>query len=114
MTPTLTDSLRRAFESCFDIFVSYYVLSRSSSRCEIQELLVAFCVVCAVMAAIATFEGAKHWLLYGQIRGQWGPHYNPYLARGESCVRWSLRASIDPWVHSRPGVRTLAVPQVKC
>jgi hypothetical protein len=84
MTPTLTDCLRRAFESCFEIFVPYYVLSRSSTRREIQELLVAFCVVCAVMAAIATFEGAKHWLLYGQIRGQWGPHYNPYLARGES------------------------------
>lgn len=84
MTPTLTDCLRRAFESCFEIFVPYYVLSRSSSRREIQELLVAFCVVCAVMAAIATFEGAKHWLLYAQIRGQWGPHYNPYLARGES------------------------------
>ena len=85
MTPTFTDCLRRAFESCFEIFVPYYVLSRSSStRREIQELLVAFCVVCAVMAAIATFEGAKHWLLYGQIRGQWGPHYNPYLARGES------------------------------
>jgi len=85
MTPTLTDCLRRAFESCVEIFVPYYVLSRSSStRREIQELLAAFCVVCAVMAAIATFEGAKHWLLYAQIRGQWGPRYNPYLARGES------------------------------
>ena len=85
MAPTLTDSMRRAFESFFEIYVPYFVLSRSSaSRREIQDILAAFCLSCAIMAAIGTLEGAKHWLLYGEIRSQWGPIYNPYLMRGES------------------------------
>ncbi len=85
MTPTITDSVRRAFESFFEIFVPYFVLSRSSStRREIQDLLAAFCLACAVMAAVGTFEGARHWLLYGEVRSHWGPEYNAYLARGES------------------------------
>jgi hypothetical protein len=36
------------------------------------------------MAAVGTFEGARHWLLYGEVRGHWGPEYNAYLERGES------------------------------
>jgi hypothetical protein len=85
MTPTITDCVRRGFESFFEIFVPYFVLSRSSStRREIQDLLAAFCLACAVMAAVGTFEGARHWLLYGEVRGHWGPEYNAYLERGES------------------------------
>jgi O-Antigen ligase len=97
MTPTLTDSLRRAFESFFGIYVPYFVISRSSaSRREVQDILMAFCLSCAVMAAIGTLEGAKHWLLYGEIRSQWGPIYNPYLMRGES-VR-AMASTIHPLV----------------
>jgi len=85
MTRTLTDCLRRAFEFFFEIYVPYFVLSRSSStRREIQDLFAAFCLSCAVMAAIGTFEGAKHWLLYAEMRSHWGYEYNPYLLRGES------------------------------
>jgi O-Antigen ligase len=85
MTPTFTDCLRRAFESFFEIYVPYFVLSRSSSnRREVQDILAAFCLSCAVMAAIGAFEGSRHWLLYGAMRSQWGLEYNPYLMRGES------------------------------
>ena len=85
MTPTLTDSLRRAFEAFFEIYVPYFVVSRSSSsRREIQDILTAFCLSCAVMAAIGTLEGLKHWLLYGEMRNNWGSDYNSYLMRGES------------------------------
>jgi hypothetical protein len=97
MTPTFTDCLRRAFESFFEIYVPYFVLSRSSSnRREVQDILAAFCLSCAVMAAIGTFEGAKHWLLYGAMRSQWGLEYNPYLMRGES-IR-AMAATVHPLV----------------
>jgi len=85
MIPTFTDCLRRAFESFFEIYVPYFVISRSrAERREIQDILAAFCLSCAVMAAIGSFEGARHWLLYGEVRSHWGPEYNAYLVRGES------------------------------
>jgi hypothetical protein len=95
MTPTFTDYLRRAFESFFIFYVPYLVFSRSgSNRREIRDMLAAFCLSCAVMAAIGTFEGAKHWLLYGEMRSNWGPEYNAYLMRGES-VR-AMASTIHP------------------
>jgi hypothetical protein len=97
MTPTITDCLRRALESFFEIYVPYFVLSRSSSsRREVQDILAAFCLSCAVMAAIGTFEGARHWLLYGAMRSHWDPEYNPYLMRGES-VR-AMASTVHPLV----------------
>jgi O-Antigen ligase len=94
MTPTYTDSLRRAFEAFLGIYLPYLVISRwSSSPREIQEMLVFFCMACAVMAGIAIFEAAKHWLLYAEIRENWfavlgvnsGPStITPYLMRGQS------------------------------
>ena len=84
MTPTVTDSLRRAFEAFFAIYVPYFVLSRSSAKLRgVQGMMAAFCLACAVMAAIGTFEGARHWLLYGAMRSHWDP-YNPYLMRAGS------------------------------
>jgi hypothetical protein len=85
MTPTGTDYMRRIFESMVQFFIPYYVISRScSTRREIQEVIAALCIACAVMAALATFESARHWLLFGDIRARWSPGYNAYLARGES------------------------------
>ena len=94
MTPTYTDSLRRAFEAFFAFYLPYFVISRwSSSARELQEMLVFFCIGCAVMAGIAIFEAAKHWLLYAEIRENWyavlglntGPaSITPYLMRGHS------------------------------
>jgi hypothetical protein len=97
MTPTFTDNLRRAFESFFEIYVPYFVISRSSSnRREVQDILAAFCLSCAVMAAIGTFEGARHWLVYGAMRSQWGYEYNPYLMRGESLR--AMASTVHPLV----------------
>jgi hypothetical protein len=84
MSPTFTDCLRRLFQSIFELYVPYFVLSRSSSsRRQVQDMLATFCLACVVMAAIGAFEGAKHWMLYEEMRNQWG-EYNSYLMRGES------------------------------
>jgi O-Antigen ligase len=97
MTPTFTDCLRRGFESYFEIYLPYLVLSRSSaSRREIQDSFFAFCLSCAVMAAIGVFESSSHWLLYGEMRGNWGPDYNPYLMRAQS-VR-AMASTMHPLV----------------
>ncbi len=94
MTPTFTDCLRRAFEAFFAIYIPYFVISRwSSNRRELQEMLMSFCIACAVLAAVASFEAVKHWLLYAEIRPRWyavvglssGPELiSSYLLRGES------------------------------
>jgi O-antigen ligase len=47
------------------------------------DSIATFCLACALMAAIAVFESARHWLLY-DMAYRWGygiPH-NVYLARG--------------------------------
>jgi O-antigen ligase len=85
MTPTATDCLRRAVEAFVTIYVPFFVLSRSSkSSRELQDTVAALCLACAVLAAIGVFESARHWLLYGELRNQWGAVYNPYLERGSS------------------------------
>lgn len=84
MTPTFTDCLRRLFQSLFELYLPYFVLSRSTSnRRQVQDILATFCLACAVMAAIGIFEGTKHWMLYEEMRSQWG-EYNAYLMRGDS------------------------------
>lgn len=85
MTWTVTDCIRRACEAFITFYIPYFVISRShNNRQELQDTLATLCLACATMAAIATFEGARHWLLYGQMRIKWDPAFNPYLERGGS------------------------------
>ena len=67
-----TNTLRRAFLFFIDIYVLYYVASRAcTTRKQIQEALACFCLAAAIMAPIAVFEAAKHWLLYTDLAKQW-------------------------------------------
>lgn len=83
MTPTMTDCLRRAVEAFVAIYLPFFVISRAARSCpEILDAVATLCLSCAVMAAVATFEGARHWLVYGELLGKWDPSYNAYLERG--------------------------------
>lgn len=85
VSPTFTDCLRRCFESIFGNYVPYFVISRSNvQRVKIHDTLMAFCISCGLLAAIAIFEGARHWLLYGEVLSRWGSFHNSYTLRGES------------------------------
>ena len=85
MTPTTTDSLRRAGEALLSVYLPFFVISRSGKSCrELQDTVAALCLSCAVMAAIATFEGVRHWLLYGGMLDNWDPSYNAYLERASA------------------------------
>lgn len=70
---SFTNVLRDSFLFVLDIYVVYYVASRSTtSRRAIVDALAAFCLSCTVMATVAVFESVKHWLLYSGLVLAWG------------------------------------------
>jgi hypothetical protein len=81
---SVTNVLRRALLFFVDIYLLYYVVSRScSSRRAIVEVLATFCLACTVMASVALFETLRHWLLYDEIGRGWGGELiGQYLDRG--------------------------------
>jgi O-antigen ligase len=67
-----TNLLRRAFLFFIDVYILYYVVSRScSTRRAIVEAQATLCLACAVMAAQAIFEVLRHWLLYTNMTVRW-------------------------------------------
>jgi O-antigen ligase len=82
---SVTNMLRRTFLFYVDVYVLYFVVSRScSNRRVIIEAQAAFCLGCALMAALAIFESVKHWLLYADFSAGWNndPALGFYLFRG--------------------------------
>jgi O-Antigen ligase len=86
---SFTNELRNLFLFFVDFYVLYYAVSRScSTRQAIGEAQAAFCMACALMAAVAVFETLRHWLLYVDIAVRWSgdPAYGFYRAR-EGLIR---------------------------
>jgi O-antigen ligase/polysaccharide polymerase Wzy-like membrane protein len=84
---SFTNALRRAFLFYIDVYVLYFVVSRScTSRRAIVEAQAAFCMSSLVMASVAFFESARHWLLYVDIAARWtdDPSFGFYLMRGNT------------------------------
>jgi hypothetical protein len=82
---SLTNGLRRAFLFFIDVYVLYFAVSRfCSSPRAIMEAQAAFCLSSLVMASVACFESARHWLLYVDIAVRWthNPSFSFYLFRG--------------------------------
>jgi O-antigen ligase len=68
-----TNMVRRAFLFALDTYLVYYAVSRCcESRRKMVDAAAAFCLACAVMALVAIFENARHWLLYLEVVGNWG------------------------------------------
>jgi O-antigen ligase len=68
-----TNILRRTFLYFVDIYVLYFVASRSCcNRRALIDTLAAFCLVSVVMASVGIFESFKGWLLYSNIGERWG------------------------------------------
>lgn len=87
MSATFTDCLRRMFLFFFMTVIPYFLISRASSnRREILDTMATYCLSCGILAAIAIFETARHWLLYADMAERWGVPYNfsQYLERGTS------------------------------
>jgi len=84
---SFTNALRRAFLFFIDVYVLYFVVSRScSSRRAIVEAQAAFCLSGVLMASVALFETLRHWLLYVDIATRWtnDTSFAFYLTRGNA------------------------------
>ena len=84
---TFTDSLRRLFVFFLETFVPYYAISRSgASKNSIIEMLAMYALGCALMAAVAMFEAARHWLVFAEFNERWGLPLSMtnYLSRGDA------------------------------
>jgi hypothetical protein len=82
-----SNALRRGVLFLLDTYLLYFAVSRiCHSRKKMVDAAAAFCLACAVMAAIAIFERTKGWLLYVDIASRWGtdPNAGFYLTRGGS------------------------------
>ena len=80
---SLTNVLRRGLLFLVDVYVLFFAVSRGcADRRDLRDAMAAFCLGCAIMAAVATFEGARHWLLYADLQWRWtGSANRTYLER---------------------------------
>jgi hypothetical protein len=79
---SFTNLVRRAFLFFIDVYVLYFVVSRTcSSRGAIIDALAAFCLSCALLAPMAVYEAVKGWWLYAALVEQW---------TGNPQVWWSV------------------------
>jgi O-antigen ligase len=88
---TLTETLRRGvFYAFLDVFLPYYVASRAArDRAALRDALMAFVLGALVLAPIALFEFARHWLLYPPLEEALGVNWGllNYLERGDGLLR---------------------------
>jgi O-antigen ligase len=62
---TLTDTARQIFYQFIDVFLPYFVISRSLKNLQdLRDALSSFVMATIVVAPLAVFEAYKHWLLY--------------------------------------------------
>jgi O-antigen ligase len=85
MAVPFTTALRQGFYLFIDIWLVYYVASRSVRSLEaFREVVAAFVLGATIMAVIAIFEAGRDWLLYSTLESTldvvWG--YGEYMGRG--------------------------------
>ncbi|WP_194788856.1 O-antigen ligase family protein [Pseudomonas sp. UFMG81] len=89
---TITDTLRQALYLYLDVFLPYYVASRSLRQVsDFKDALLAFVLAAFLLALIGVAETVRHWLLYNALLEAMGVQWSmaSYLSRGGS-----LRASV--------------------
>jgi O-antigen ligase len=65
---SFTDNLRQSFYLFIDIFLAYYVFSRSLINMQaFRDAMLSLVLVIMLLATIAVFESYKHWLLYAYL-----------------------------------------------
>lgn len=116
-----TNVVRQALLFYIDVYLVYFVISRSCSTPQaVGEAMASFCLACGVLAPLAIFESVRHWLLYLAINLNWGvPVWvSAYLSRenalraqvtaGHSIVLgYLLAVAIGFWLYLSSGVRSL-------
>ena len=84
---TVTNTLRSGVYAFIDVFLPYYVASRSMRDLKTcRDALMSFVFAAMLMAPIAAFEYLKHWLLYQNLPAAMGLHvaFGGYMDRGDN------------------------------
>lgn len=81
---SVTNTSRYAFYQFIDVFLPYYVASRTLRNFQqFQEALLCFVLSALLLAPVAIFENLRYWLLYSPLEKalgvDWG--FGGYLAR---------------------------------
>jgi len=67
---SITDVFRQGFYLFVDVFLPYYVISRSIRTIDdFRHVLLAFVLATMVISLIGVFEATRHWLLYKSLIG---------------------------------------------
>lgn len=70
---TFTNSLRDVFYLFTDVFLPYFVISRSLKNMQtLRDAILSLVLAIMVLAPIALFESAKGWLLYQSVNASLG------------------------------------------
>ena len=73
---SVTYFIKNAIYSFIDIFLPYYVVSRSLRDLDaFKKAIMAIILVAMIQAAIGIFEFLKHWLLYPPVASGMGVHW---------------------------------------
>ena len=84
---TFTDVMRSAVFNYTDVFLPYYVASRSIRNLQqLKEVIIALVLASMLAGVIALYEYAQFWLLYAQLAPALGVTWDLglYLNRGEN------------------------------
>lgn len=83
---TITDVLRDSFVLFIDIFLPYYIFSRTiRTREDIKQVIMSLVIAAVILSLITMFESIKHWHLYTSIMNYWdvGSGGGAYLQRAD-------------------------------
>lgn len=81
---SVTDTLRQFFYLFIDVFLPYFVISRSLNNLQaFRDALLSFSLAVMVLAPLSVFESIKHWILYSSLTGvlELGAGMTGYLGR---------------------------------
>jgi len=91
LASTFTHALRAGiFYAFLDVFLPYYVASRSLKNLQaFREAIMAFVIAALILSIVGVFEYAKYWLLYSSLETALGVEsgYGNYLQRGDGILR---------------------------
>lgn len=66
--PNVTNALRQVFYIFIDVFLPFYVISRSLKNLQaFRDALLCLVLATMIVALLAFFEFSKHWLLYSAV-----------------------------------------------
>ncbi len=106
-----TQAMRQAFYLFIDVWLVYYVASRSvRDMAAFREVAGAFVLGATIMAVIAIAEAARGWLLYSTLESslgvRWG--YGNYMARESGGALRAMASTGHPIVMGY--VMVVAIP----